>query len=127
MGKNRSAAIATGIAVLAVGCFALGRATGDDVTWRTGTAVLGGDANSPQFSAQEAPGEDWPFGARGSVLQWVDAKGESHSGGWPQCLMPPTEQDPSRAQIVAIRFGTVPVDDGEFGSGQRVVAVDCRS
>ena len=123
----RTMGIVTGVVLLAGGCFTLGRATGDDVTWHTGTAVLGGDEASPQFSAQLGAGEDWPYGARGSVLRWVDAQGESHSGRWPQCLMPPTEQHPSREQVVPIRFATVPVDEGEFGSGQRVVAVDCRS
>lgn len=126
MRTRRTAAVATGVVLLAGGCFAWGRATGDDVSWHTGTAVLGGDEASPQFSAR-VEGEDWTYGARGSVLRWVDAHGASHSGGWPQCLLPPTEQHPSRAQVVPIRFATASIDEGELGSGQQVVAVDCRS
>lgn len=116
-----------GVAVLAGGSFALGRATGDDVTWRTGAAVLGGDESSPQFSARLSPDDDWTYGASGSVTRWTDARGMSHSGGWPDCLMPPTEEHPERAQVVTIRFATVDVDEAEFGSGPRVVAVDCRA
>lgn len=115
-----------GAALIAGGSFALGRATGDNVAWHTGTAVLGGDETSPQFSARLAPDDDWTFGAKGSVTRWTDAKGASHSGGWPECLLPPTEQHPERAQVVRIRFATVDVDEAEFGSGPRVVAVDCR-
>lgn len=123
----RTAAMVAGVVLMAGGSFALGRATGDDVTWHTGTAVLGGDEDMPQFSARLGADEDWTYGAQGSVTRWVDAQGESHSGGWPQCLMPPTDLHPSRAHVVSIRFATAPVDEGEFGSGPRVVAVDCRS
>jgi hypothetical protein len=115
-----------GVAVLAGGSFALGRATGDDVTWHTGSAVLGGGESSPQFSARLSPDDDWTYGARGSVTRWTDARGVSHSGGWPDCLRPPTEEHPKRAQVVTIRFATVDVDEAQFGSGPRVVAVDCR-
>jgi hypothetical protein len=116
-----------GAGLLAGGSFALGRTTGDDVTWHTGTAVLGGDESSPQFSARLAPDDDWTYGAEGSVARWTDADGGSHSGGWPACLMPPTEDHPERAQVVRIRFATVDVDEAEFGSGPTVVAVDCRA
>ena len=126
MRASRTGAAMLATALLAGGSFALGRATGDDVTWRTGTAVLGGDESSPQFSARLGPDDDWTYGAQRSVAQWVDADGSSHSGGWPDCLMPPTEQHPDRAQQVPIRFATVPVDDAELGSGPQVVAVDCR-
>lgn len=115
-----------GAVLLAGGSFAWGRATGDDVAWHIGTAVLGGDESSPQFSARSAPDDDWTYGAKGSVTRWTDADGASHSGGWPDCLMPPTEEHPERAQVVRIRFATVEVDEAEFGSGPRVVAVDCR-
>ncbi|WP_323097421.1 hypothetical protein [Intrasporangium sp. YIM S08009] len=126
--NTRVAAVAVAAAAfLAAGSFALGRATGDDVTWLTGTATLGGDEWSPQFSARSGTGDDWTYGASGSVSRWVDARGESHHGGWPECLLPPTEQHPNRPQDVPIRFATVPVDEGQFGSGPQVVAVDCRS
>lgn len=122
----RAAAALLAVVLLAGGSFALGRATGDDVTWHTGTAVLGGDETSPQFSARLSPDDDWTYGARGSVTRWTSADGASHSGGWPACLMPPTDEHPERAQAVRIRFGTVDVDEAELGSGPRVVAVDCR-
>ena len=125
MNARQAAVAVTAAALVAVGSFALGRASADDVTWRTGTAVLGGDDASPQFTARSGT-DDWAYGARGSVPRWVDARGESHAGGWPECLLPPTEQHPSRPQQVPIRFGTVPVDDGASGSGPQVVAVDCR-
>src|SRR3954469_6525799 len=95
------------------------------VAWGRGTAVLGGDESSPQFSARLS-NDDWTYGASGSVPRWVDAQGVDHAGGWPDCLMPPTEQHPDRAQQVPVRFATVPVDQGDVGSGPEVVAVDCR-
>ena len=113
--------------LIAGGSFALGRASGDDVTWRSGTAMLGGSESSPQFSVRLAPDDDWTYGAEGSVGMWVDLHGSSHSSGWPDCLLPPTEQHPDRAQVVSIRFATVAVDGGALGSGPRVVAVDCRA
>lgn len=113
--------------MIASGSFALGRATGDDVTWHSGNAVLGGGESSPKFSARLRPDDAWTYGAKGSVPRWTDADGVSHSGGWPDCLMPPTEEHPDRRQVVPVRFATVDVDEGEIGSGPRVVAVDCRS
>ncbi|MCU1536284.1 MAG: hypothetical protein JWP82_635 [Humibacillus sp.] len=118
---------AAGVALVAGGSFALGRATGDDVTWRSGTALLGGTESSPQFSTVSATGDEWTYGASGSVPRWVDGQGASHSGGWPDCLMPPTREHSSRSQVVPIRFATAPVDGALVASGPQVVAVDCRS
>ena len=127
MHANRTAGLMVAVARLAGGSFALGRATGDDVIWHEGTATLGGTEASPQFTATSSGQEDWTYGARGFVPRWVDAGGDSHDGGWPDCLLPPTERHPSRSPVVPIKFATVPVDEGRFGSGPRVVAVDCQS
>lgn len=127
MDPRRATGLVVAVALVTGGSFALGRATGDDVTWRSGTAMLGGTETSPQFTATPTGEQDWTYGARGSVPRWVDARGASHAGGWPECLMPPTEQHPSRSQVVPIKFATVSVDEGEFGSGPQVVAVDCQS
>lgn len=127
MHARRTVGLILAVALLGSGSFALGRATGDDVTWHEGTATLGGTETSPQFTATSNGEEDWTFGARDGVPRWLDARGESHDGGWPDCLLPPTERHPSRSQVVPIKFATVPVDEGSFGSGPRVVAVDCQS
>lgn len=126
MHARRVAGLALTTAALIAGSFALGRATGDNVTWHQGTATLGGTESSPQFTVTPG-GPDWTYGARESVLRWVDSRGDSHDGGWPDCLLPPSESHPARPQVVPIKFGTVPVDDAEYGSGPRVVAVDCRT
>lgn len=126
MRASRIGATVLVVALLVGGSFALGRSTGDDVTWRTGTAVLGSDESSPQFTARLSSENEWAYGARVSVARWVDAQGRSHSGGWPDCLMPPTELHPGHAREVPVRFATAPIDEGEFGSGPQVVAVDCR-
>jgi hypothetical protein len=87
--------------------------------------MLGGGESSPKFSVVSSS-ERWTYGASGSVDQWIDAYGASHFGGWPDCLLPPTEEHPDRHQVVPVRFGTVPVDRGRYGSGPAVVSVDCR-
>lgn len=126
MQPSRIGRLALAALVLAAAAFALGRATGDDVTWHSGLGILGGGDRSPKFSASLDDGATWTFGATSSVARWIDAKGDAHSGGWPDCLTPPSEQRPDRPQVVTIRFGTVQVDHAEFGAGPMVVAVDCR-
>lgn len=123
--KARRTAFLLLIGLAALGAFAAGRSSADDLTWHTGTAMLGGDERSPQFSTVSSS-ERWTYGASGGVAHWIDASGATHSGGWPDCLLPPTEERPDRDQLVPVRFGTVPVDRGSFGSGPVVVSVDCR-
>lgn len=120
--RRTAVLILTGFA-LGAGGFAVGRVTDDDITWHTGTAILGGDASHPQFSSVFG---DWIYGASDGIPHWVDAAGKGHSGGWPNCLVPPTEAHPERDQVVPVRFGTVPVDGGDGVGGRVVVAVDCR-
>jgi hypothetical protein len=123
--KARRTAFVLLICLAALGAFAAGRSSADDLTWHTGTAMLGGGERSPKFTVV-SPSERWTYGAVGGVAHWIDASGASHSGGWPECLLPPTEEHPDRDQLVRVRFGTVSVDKGPFGSGPVVVSVDCR-
>ena len=58
-------------------------------------------------------------------MHWIDGSGGEHAGGWPDCLLPPTEAHPDRQQEVPVRFGTVRIDGDSF-AGPVVVAVDCR-
>lgn len=117
--------VAGGLLLSAGGGFTAGRLTGDDLTWRTGTAVLTDHDGSPQFSVVSAD-KRITYAAGGSVHRWTDAAGFSHEGSWPDCLLPPTEQHPDRAQEVPIRFATIPLDESGFYSGPIVVSVDCR-
>ena len=110
--------------LLASGGFMAGRLTGDDITWRTGLAIVTDHEGSPQLSVVSHE-DRVTYGAGGSLRSWTDAQGEAHADSWPDCLLPPTEEHPDRSQTVAIRFATVPIDDGDY-SGPMIVSVDCR-
>ena len=120
-GRVVGALIGTGLALAAAG-FAVGHITGDDVVWRSGIAQVGGDDAAPQFTVV---GDGTAWGASASVPMWIDAAGERHADGWPDCMLPPTEQHPDRANQVPVRFATLTTDWG-FARGDLVVGVDCR-
>ena len=106
---------------LVVAGFFIGQTSARRADWRTGTAYLLGDPHSPGFSVRVG---DWTYGAEGSVPHWIDRKGVTHEGGWPQCLMPPSPSSEGERQV-PVRFAalTAKVDGLTW---RPVLMVDCR-
>ena len=99
----------------------IGRASAQQAEWKVGTASLLGDRSSPAFSVTV---DGWSYGAEGALPHWIDRRGVTHEGGWPQCLMPPPPSSEGERQV-PVRFAalTASVDGLTW---RPVLMVDCR-
>ena len=101
------------LVVLALVCgFALGAAwqAGTSNGWRTGQGYVGLDQVSVESGG-------WSYGAKVSAVQWIDAQGGLHTGGWPTCL--------TRFVTQSVRFQATSVSVDSL-SWRPIVAIDCR-
>jgi len=81
------------------------------VTWHTRLAGIGDHEVSIS-----TPG--WTYGAQDSVPGWIDSRGTTHDGGWPDCLNASGTQK-------QVRFAATNVTTAGTSSRQ-IVLVDCR-
>ena len=119
----RSPAIAVvAAALVAVAGFMIGHRSAEQAEWKTGTAYLLGDPQSPGFSVRV---DGWTYGAEDGVPHWIDSQGVTHEGGWPRCLTPPAPAS-EETREVPIRFAALTARVDHF-TWRPVLMVDCRS
>jgi hypothetical protein len=113
--------LAAVMVAVALGAYVLGTLN-PAVHVSTGTAYSNGGNQNVGGSVVSAEAtvmaDGWAYGMDGGVIEWEDAEGGWHNGGWPSCL--------SSLGDHQIRFGWVSVSTPGGAVGLReVVWVEC--
>jgi hypothetical protein len=87
-------------------------------TWRSGTTITTGRADSTGDGGGSITTDGWTYGFSSDV-PWTDANNSWHDGGTPDCLPPLSSVD-------EVRFAWIEVSV-EGASWRPVVWIDCRS
>jgi hypothetical protein len=109
--------------VAATAGYVIGARATDQADWHSVTAQVVGEADYPLVSIDV---DGFTYAIPDDVAYWIDARGATHSGGWPSCLRPnPAGTTTQVPRNVPIRFATAAVDADVLPT-RIVVAVDCR-
>ena len=99
------------LVLVACGGYLVGEHRANGTRTLTGTFYVGDHQAS-------APVGGWWYGVTESV-EWVDAGGSLHEGGWPVCLG-------TSGHHVRARFGEVTVTGPDDSGSRPIVRIDCR-